>query len=157
MAIHSIVILLKIKVNKAFKDKCIEKNKEKKEAEYAEKKKNRIENLKVIAEDRAQEAKKRKEEKELERKKLEIAIAKTEKALRKKLNKEYGKKITEKLMNGYYWIGMTDAMALISLGKPSKNNRTVGTWGVKEQWIYRDNNLYLYFEDGILKTYQNSR
>ena len=82
---------------------------------------------------------------------------KKEESLRKELNKKFSKEITEKLINGYYWIGMTDIMALISLGAPDKTNRTVGTWGVKEQWIYRDNDLYLYFKNGKLESYRNSR
>lgn len=67
--------------------------------------------------------------------------------------KKYGKVLYEKLKRGYYWIGMTDKMALIALGYPSKINRSVGEWGVHEQWVY--NNIYLYFENGILKSYQN--
>lgn len=68
------------------------------------------------------------------------------------LNK-YGKIVYEKLKKGYYWIGMTEEMALISLGSPNDNNRSVGSWGVHEQWVY--NGLYLYFENGKLKSYQN--
>jgi hypothetical protein len=68
--------------------------------------------------------------------------------------KKYGKTIYDKLKKGYYWIGMTDKMALISLGKPNDINSTVGSWGTHEQWVY-DDGLYCYFENGILKSYQN--
>ena len=41
-------------------------------------------------------------------------------------------------------------------------NKTVGSWGVHEQWVYGSSmegggympSHYLYFEDGILTTYQ---
>lgn len=68
--------------------------------------------------------------------------------------KKYGKSIYEKLKKGYYWTGMTDKMALISLGSPNDINSSVGSWGVNEQWVY-DNGFYCYFENGILKSYQN--
>jgi hypothetical protein len=48
---------------------------------------------------------------------------------------------------------MTDDMARKSWGAPSDINRTVGSWGVHEQWIYGD--TYLYFENGILKSWQD--
>ena len=68
--------------------------------------------------------------------------------------KKYGKSIYEKLKKGYYWIGMTEKMALISLGKPNDVNSSVGSWGTHEQWVYEDG-FYCYFENGILKSYQN--
>lgn len=48
---------------------------------------------------------------------------------------------------------MTEEMATISLGMPNDVNRTVGSWGVHEQWVY--DNIYLYFENGKLSSYQN--
>lgn len=68
--------------------------------------------------------------------------------------KKYGKSLYEKLKKGYYWVGMTDKMVLISLGNPNDINSTVGSWGTHEQWVYNDG-LYCYFENGILKSYQN--
>jgi hypothetical protein len=73
--------------------------------------------------------------------------------LEKKYGKKYGQKTYDKLKEGYYWIGMNKEMATISLGQPTDINRTVGTWGVHEQWVY--DNLYLYFENGKLTSYQN--
>lgn len=46
-------------------------------------------------------------------------------------------------------------MARESLGKPETINKTVGSWGVHEQWVYGD--TYLYFENNVLKSYSNSR
>ncbi|MEY3126883.1 MAG: hypothetical protein RL273_1045 [Bacteroidota bacterium] len=96
------------------------------------------------------------EKKELERLENEqkIKIQKAEWAeLEKIYIKKYGQTTYSKLKQGYYWIGMTREMATISLGSPNDINRTVGSWGVHEQWVY--DNLYLYFENGILTSYQN--
>ncbi|EPR73765.1 hypothetical protein ADIWIN_1227 [Winogradskyella psychrotolerans RS-3] len=73
--------------------------------------------------------------------------------LEKKYIKKYGQKVYNELKQGYYWIGMNREMATISLGSPNDINRTVGSWGVHEQWVY--DNLFLYFENGKLKSYQN--
>ena len=67
--------------------------------------------------------------------------------------KKYGKETYNRLKKGTYWIGMTTEMAEISLGKPSDINKTVGSWGVNQQWVY--DNIYLYFENGKLTSYQN--
>lgn len=51
-------------------------------------------------------------------------------------------------------IGMTQAQALASnWGKPRKVNRTVRAGVVHEQWVYGGG--YLYFDNGILTSYQN--
>ena len=69
------------------------------------------------------------------------------------LVKKYGVEIANKILSSKIWIGMTDEMAIESLGRPQENNRTVGSWGVHEQWVYR--NLYVYFENGILTSWQD--
>ena len=86
--------------------------------------------------------------------KIALMIQK-KKEYRQEIINKYGKKTGQKLLDGYYWIGMTDDMALISLGHPESINKTVGTWGVHEQWVYKS--IYLYFENGKLTSYQNSR
>jgi hypothetical protein len=73
--------------------------------------------------------------------------------LEKTYIKKYGEKNYSKMKQGYYWIGMNKEMATISIGTPNKVNRTVGAWGVKEQWVY--NTIYLYFENGVLTSYQD--
>ena len=50
---------------------------------------------------------------------------------------------------------MTDEMARISWGSPEKINKTVTSYGAKEQWVY--DNDYLYFEGGKLTSFQTSR
>lgn len=57
------------------------------------------------------------------------------------------------------WIGMTDDMAKASRGICLDINRSVGSWGVHEQWVYRQKyrpTWYLYFEDGFLVSWQKT-
>jgi hypothetical protein len=99
---------------------------------------------------------KKQEQKELKRLEYEnkLKLKKAEYAkLEKNYIKKYGQKTYNKLKEGHYWIGMNREMATISLGSPKDMNRTVGSWGVHEQWVYE--NRYLYFENGKLTSYQN--
>ncbi len=51
-------------------------------------------------------------------------------------------------------IGMSKEHVLLSWGKPRNINKSIGGWGVHEQWVYP--NRYLYFENGILTSIQTS-
>jgi len=52
-------------------------------------------------------------------------------------------------------IGMTqEQVRQSSWGNPKNINRTTGSYGTHEQWVYGGNN-YLYFDNGILTTIQN--
>ena len=117
---------------------------------------NETEEIKIFKEEliRLNEEFRIKKEKEEAEKKSAIQKQK-ENEYRQKIIKQFGNETGQKLLDGYYWIGMTDKMARISLGEPRSINRTVGSWGVHEQWVYYS--IYLYFEDGILTSYQNSR
>src|SRR5690606_4381562 len=106
---------------------------------------------KAEAEKQKVEAEKRREKEKAEAEKQKVEAEKR----RQSLYSTFGKEIGEKLFKGYYWLGMTDEMTKASLGSPSDINRSVGSWGVHEQWVYRSRKLYLYFENGILKSYQN--
>lgn len=66
---------------------------------------------------------------------------------------KYGQINGGKIFSGKVWLGMTKEMAEDSWGKPKDVNRTVGSWGVKEQWVYSD--AYLYFDNGILNSWQD--
>ena len=108
----------------------------------------------------AENTKKLKEQKQIEAKQLRqtnaIKVEKQKqeyKAKKERLTLKYDETIANKILNGYYWIGMTDDMTIESLGKPDDINRNVGTWGVHEQWIYKK--TYLYFQNGKLTSYQN--
>lgn len=50
-------------------------------------------------------------------------------------------------------LGMTRDEAKLSWGEPNDINRTVGSWGVHEQWVY--GSIYLYFKNGILTSFQD--
>ena len=50
---------------------------------------------------------------------------------------------------------MTSEQVILSWGNPHGVNKSVGNWGVHEQWIY--GRTYLYFENGFLKSYQTSK
>lgn len=50
-------------------------------------------------------------------------------------------------------LGMTPCMAIAAWGRPEDVNRSVGSFGVHEQWVYPAN--YLYFEDGVLTSFQD--
>lgn len=69
--------------------------------------------------------------------------------------------ISQRLRNlivyGDIEIGMTKEMVLFSWGYPVDVNRTVTASNVHEQWVYGDlwDQVYLYFDNGILTTYQD--
>jgi hypothetical protein len=52
--------------------------------------------------------------------------------------------------------GMNKEQVLLSWGVPIDLNKTVGSWGVHEQWIYERNyrRFYLYFENDKLTSWQ---
>jgi len=94
-------------------------------------------------------------------KKREIRNAEREKEIlaKKKLEEKeilgkYGKEIFTKLKKGMYWIGMNKEQLTFSLGWPDDINRSVGSWGTNEQFIYNEN-LYIYLENGKVTSYQN--
>ena len=72
-----------------------------------------------------------------------------------RLTKEYGANNAERIIKGEYWIGMTAEIAKESLGNPDDINRSTGSWGVHEQWIYSKKDLYLYFENSKLTSIQD--
>lgn len=72
-----------------------------------------------------------------------------------RLSQKYGKPIANRLIKGEYWVGMTSEMAKESVGFPSDINKSTGSWGIHEQWVYDKKNLYLYFENGKLTSFQN--
>mgnify|MGYP000011740977 FL=1 len=71
-----------------------------------------------------------------------------------RLRKRWSVSTARKIIDRKIWIGMTDEMTRESLGRPKDINRSTYSFGVHEQWIY-PNNKYLYFEEGILKSWQD--
>lgn len=69
------------------------------------------------------------------------------------LLKKFGKTYSDLILKKKVRIGMSKAMVEESWGEPNDINKTSGSFGVHEQWVYK--NQYLYFENGKLTTIQN--
>ena len=68
------------------------------------------------------------------------------------LQTKFGEENWDLILEGQVRLGMTDEMCRISWGEPEDINRTIGSMGVQEQWVY--SSQYLYFENGKLTTIQ---
>jgi len=67
-------------------------------------------------------------------------------------------KIKNYILAGKVAMGMTRGQVCASIGDPRHINRSVGAWGIHEQWVYGSDirrYYYLYFEDGILTAWQD--
>jgi endonuclease YncB( thermonuclease family)/uncharacterized protein YgiM (DUF1202 family) len=65
----------------------------------------------------------------------------------------------EKVANLPLILGMSQEMVLASWGQPDDINKSVGSFGVHEQWIYGDyttTQYFLYFENGVLTSWQEN-
>jgi hypothetical protein len=69
------------------------------------------------------------------------------------LIKKYGQTNGSLVYQKKIRLGMSKEMVIESWGQPKDIHRTVGSWGVHEQWIYGE--TYLYFENGILTSWQD--
>lgn len=69
------------------------------------------------------------------------------------LVKKFGETYTDLILKKKVKIGMSKAMVEESWGKPNEINKTSGSFGVHEQWVYKDQ--YLYFKNEKLTTIQN--
>jgi len=61
--------------------------------------------------------------------------------------------IAELIHKHHVRIGMTTEQVIAAWGRPRDINRTVGSYGVHEQWVY--GSTYLYFEDGVMTSFQD--
>ena len=69
---------------------------------------------------------------------------------------KYGKATAKMMVEGKVRIGWSKQMCRESWGEPDDINRTTGSWGTHEQWVYGDIYCdYLYFENGVLTSIQN--
>lgn len=114
--------------------------------------KQRIEQL-----NRKKELREREKEVQAEKRRQQ-AQKEAEAAIRARENKirsKYSASIAEKILKRQIWLGMTKDMLIDSWGYPGYDdiNRTVGSWGVHEQWIYND--TYVYLENGIVTSWQD--
>lgn len=83
-----------------------------------------------------------------------VAETAAKKAKRKTdLINKFGAANAELILQGKVKIGMTKEMCLEAWGHPEDINKTVGSWGTHEQWVYGSS--YLYFEGNKLTSIQN--
>lgn len=102
----------------------------------------------------AEEVYARRAEEERQREEARLQREKEQQERKTALTRKYGKSTAELILNGRVRIGMTQAMCREAWGSPEDINRTSGSWGVHEQWVYGLGS-YLYFEDGVLTSIQN--
>ncbi len=70
------------------------------------------------------------------------------------LTRKYGASSAKLILQGKVRIGMTKNMCRDSWGEPEDINKSSGSFGLHEQWVYGTSS-YLYFENGILTSIQN--
>ena len=70
------------------------------------------------------------------------------------LTRKYGASTANLILQGKIRIGMSKEMCREAWGGPESINKTTGSYGSHEQWVYGIGN-YLYFENGKLTTIQN--
>lgn len=102
----------------------------------------------------AEEVYARRAEEERRREEARLALEKEQRERKAALTRKYGKSTAELILSGRVRIGMTQAMCREAWGVPDDINRTSGSWGVYEQWVYGSGS-YLYFENGVLSSIQN--
>jgi len=62
-------------------------------------------------------------------------------------------KYAQGIRGGEVRLGYTPDELRCARGTPRDINRSVGRYGVREQWVYRAQNFY--FEDGVLSSWQD--
>ena len=73
---------------------------------------------------------------------------------REKILAKYGRFNGQTILDGKVKIGFTKEMCVEAWGKPNDINKSIGSWGVHEQWCYSFGS-YLYFENGKLTAIDN--
>jgi hypothetical protein len=76
----------------------------------------------------------------------------------KKLHEEnpyWDKKECMLIIERKIWMGMSKDQLVKSWGRPNDINRTVGSWGSHEQWVYGDFGPYVYVENGTVTSWQD--
>ncbi len=62
------------------------------------------------------------------------------------------------MIDGKVMRGMSESQVQNAWGRPSKINRSVGSYGTHEQWVYdrgRNGSQYIYFENGVVTSMQS--
>lgn len=68
--------------------------------------------------------------------------------------RKYGRTNGNLIIQGKVKLGFTKEMCREAWGSPSDINKSSGSWGVHEQWVYGLGS-YLYFENGRLTAIDN--
>lgn len=63
--------------------------------------------------------------------------------------------VCDAIENKKVFIGMTKTQVRASWGSPKDIHRTGGAWGINEQWVHGDFGPYLYFENDIMRSWQD--
>lgn len=66
-------------------------------------------------------------------------------------------KFEEAIRRKSVMVGMTREQAAKAWGEPDKKNISGGAYGSTEQWVYRGSGQYLYFDDGLVRSWQSSK
>ncbi len=103
----------------------------------------------------------------IERKNKKIKEKMEDKKIKEKMSAEHQKRIdyvnktypensvmANYIINKQIMLGMTTQDVIMCIGYTAQINRTVGSWGIHEQWVYYGS-IYLYFENGILTSWQD--
>lgn len=78
--------------------------------------------------------------------------------------KKWGKNTAYSILHKEVYLGWSQEKCRASWGEPTHVNRSTGSWGVHEQWVYRyeypatgmaPDTKYLYFENGKLSSYDD--
>ncbi len=75
-----------------------------------------------------------------------------ESLIKEKFGSRYGTEVISKIINREIWVGMSDEMAVYSLGKPIKIITTINRQGSKEDWQFEA--MTLSFQNGLLKEFK---
>ncbi len=73
-------------------------------------------------------------------------------------NPQWSEEIVRLMRKRAIKMGMTAEQVILARGRPQKINRSVGSYGSREQWVYEFSRPgYLYFKNGILTSWQTGR
>ncbi|MBU1091802.1 DUF2845 domain-containing protein [Patescibacteria group bacterium] len=87
-----------------------------------------------------------------------LEIQKMRRMERARCHPEWSESIRSKVLRGEVGIGMTKSQVKASWGEPDDINRTAGSWGVNEQWVYDRGNFnvqYIYFKNNVVTSWQD--
>lgn|GEM_PF-6514019 len=74
----------------------------------------------------------------------------------KKHNGEWSTSDCKAIVDGKIHIGMTRDQVRAAWGRPTVINESLYSSGTHEQWVYRRTNDYVYFENGVMTSLQQT-